>query len=81
MDPDLGGPKTYGSGSATLPLRAKKKGHYHFTDLCVLVEVPEVEPARAVHSREEGGMDGRPGHVVHIVTVVLKAVQRLVLLR
>jgi hypothetical protein len=54
--------------------------HCYFTDLCILVEVPEVEPARAVHSREEGGMDGRPGHVVHIVTVVLKAIQRLVLL-
>jgi len=54
--------------------------HCYFTDLCVLVEVPEVEPARAVHSREEGGMDGRPRHVVHIVTVVLKAVQRLILL-
>jgi hypothetical protein len=54
--------------------------HCYFTDLCVLVEVPEVESARAIHSREEGGMDGRPRHVVHIVTVVLKAVQRLILL-
>ena len=61
--------------------RIRDPQHCYFTDLRVLVEVPEVEPARAVHSREEGGMDGRPGHVVHIVTVVLKAVQRLVLLR
>jgi len=64
-----------------LPVCIYAEAKITLSDLCILVEVPEVEAAGAVHGGEEGGMDGRPGHVVHVVTVVLKAVQRLILLR
>ena len=36
-----------------------------------LVEVPEVEPAGPVDGGKEGRVDGRPGHVVNVVTVIL----------
>lgn len=49
--------------------------------LGVVVEVPEVQAAHAVHGGEHGGVHGRPRDVVDIVGVVLEGVQRLVVLR
>lgn len=44
--------------------------HHHAGagDLCVLVEVPEVESSGAVHCREEGRVLRGPSAVVDIVT-------------
>ena len=44
---------------------------HHYTGaghLSVLVEVPEVEPPGAVHSREQGRVLRRPGAIIDIVT-------------
>jgi len=49
--------------------------------LGVLVEVPEVQSTHAVHAGKQGRVDGRPLHVVHIVTVVLKRVDVLLVLQ
>ena len=38
------------------------------SDLSVLVKIPEVQSASAVHCGEESWMLGRPSTVVHIVT-------------
>jgi len=48
--------------------------------LGVLVKVPEVQSAHAVHAGKQGRVDGRPLHVVHVVTVVLKRVDVLLVL-
>ena len=52
-----------------------------FAYLCLVVEVPEVEPAHAVDAGEERGVDGRPLHAVHVVAVVLERVDELLVLR
>ena len=54
--------------------------HRRGGNLRVRVEVPEVEAAGAVDGGEEGGVLRRPGHVVHVVAVVLEGVERPVLL-
>lgn len=51
------------------------------THLGVVVEVPQVQVSHAVHAGEQGGVSGRPHHVVHVVRAVLERVQRLVVLR
>lgn len=52
-----------------------------FLYLCVVVKVPQVKVAHSVHARKQGGVDGGPHDVVNIVRVVLKGVQRLVILQ
>lgn len=49
--------------------------------LRVVVQVPQIQTTHAVHGGEERGVHGRPHHVVDVVCVILKRVQRLVLLR
>lgn len=48
--------------------------------LSVVVEVPEVKAAHAVHGGKHGRMHGRPHDVIDIVRVVFEGVQRLVVL-
>lgn len=50
------------------------------THLRVVVEVPQVQAAHAVHGGEHGRMHGRPHDIIHIVGIVLKRVQRFVVL-
>ena len=50
-------------------------------NLNVVVEIPEVEASEPVDRREESGVGGRPLHVVHVVAVVLKRVQRAGILK
>lgn len=54
---------------------------YTHTHLSVVVEVPQVQAAHAIHGGEESGMHGRPHDVIDIVCVVLERVQRLVVLK
>lgn len=49
--------------------------------LSVVVQVPQIQTTHAVHGGKERGVHGRPHHVVDVVRVILKGVQRLVLLR
>lgn len=49
--------------------------------LGIVVEVPQVQAAHAIHSGEHSGVHRRPHDVVHIVSIVLKGVERPVVLR
>ncbi len=49
--------------------------------LCVVVEVPQVDASESVHAGEESGVNRRPHDIIHIIWVVLKRVQRLVILQ
>lgn len=49
--------------------------------LCVIVEVPQVDASESVHTGEESGMNRRPHDIINIIWVVLKRVQRLVILQ
>lgn len=48
--------------------------------LGVIVEVPEVQAPHPVHAGKERGVHGRPHDIVHIVGIVFKGVERLVVL-
>lgn len=48
--------------------------------LGVIVEVPEVQAPHPVHAGKERGMHGGPHDIVHIVCIVFKGVERLVVL-
>lgn len=48
--------------------------------LGVIVEVPEVQAPHSVHAGKERGMHGGPHDIVHIVCIVFKGVERLVVL-
>lgn len=50
-------------------------------NLCVIVEVPQVDASQSVHTRKEGGMYRRPHDIINIIRVILKRVQRLVILQ
>ncbi len=49
--------------------------------LSVVVQVPQIQTTHAVHAGEERGVHGGPHHIVDVICVILKGVQRLVLLR
>lgn len=51
------------------------------THLSVIVEVPQVQAAHAIHSSKHGRVHGRPHDIIHIIGVVFKRVQRLVVLK
>lgn len=48
--------------------------------LGVTVEVPEVQAPHPVHAGKERGMHRGPHDIVHIVCIVFKGVERLVVL-
>lgn len=49
--------------------------------LRVIVEVPQVDASKSVHTGEESGMYRRPHDIINIIGVILKRVQRLVILQ
>lgn len=51
------------------------------THLSVIVEVPQVQAAHAIHGSKHGRVHGRPHDIIHIIGVVFKRVQRLVVLK
>lgn len=54
---------------------------YMLFNLCVIVEVPQVDASKSVHTSKEGGMYRRPHDIINIIRVILKRVQRLVILQ
>lgn len=53
----------------------------YFVYLGLVVEIPQVQVAHTVHAGKQGRVCGRPHDIVHVVRVVLKRVQRLVVLQ
>lgn len=49
--------------------------------LSVVVEVPQVQVSHSVHTSKQGRVGGWPHHVVNVIGVVFKWVQRLVVLQ
>ena len=49
--------------------------------LCVIVQVPQVEVTDSIHTRKQSRVSRRPHDIVHVIGVVLKRVQRLVVLQ
>ena len=60
--------------------KREKKEKERMTDLCLVVEMPEVQTAHDVGTGEESRVGRRPLHVAHVVAVVLKGAQVLLLL-
>lgn len=49
-------------------------------DLCVVVEIPEVQATIPIHSSKERWMHWRPHDIIHIVCIVFKRIEVLVML-
>lgn len=49
-------------------------------DLCVVVEIPEVQTTIAIHCSKERWMHWRPHDIINIVCIVFKGIQGLVML-
>lgn len=49
--------------------------------LSVIVEVPQVQVAHSIHTCKQRGVSGRPHDIINVIRVVLKGVQRLIVLR
>ena len=50
------------------------------THLCVVVEVPQVEATPPIYRSKHCWMDRRPHYIIHVICVILKRVQWLVVL-
>ena len=53
----------------------KKQKQQIYANLSVIVQVPQIEFSHTIDSGEEGGIDGRPFNVIHVITIVLERVQ------
>lgn len=62
------------------PARPAQPGACAAAHLGVIVEVPEVQASHPVHAGKERRMHGGPHDIVHIVCIVFKGVERLVVL-
>lgn len=62
------------------PSQPSDPGAWAAAHLGVIVEVPKVQAPHPVHAGKERGMHGGPHDIVHIVCIVFKGVERLVVL-
>lgn len=51
------------------------------SDLGIVVQVPKVQATHAVHCSKDGWMYRRPHDIVHIVCIVFKGIEGLVMLQ
>lgn len=49
--------------------------------LCVIIEIPQIQPSHAIHTGKQGWVGGWPHNIVNIVWIIFKWVQRLVILK
>lgn len=49
--------------------------------LSIVVEIPQVKPAHPIHTGKQGRVSWRPHHIINIIWVVFKGVERFIILK